>query len=75
MKDLKKVVNSFSEGLDNMDIVNAAQSTCSKAEASTKEMALLLTPLCGDGSFGRAWKIRKGLMTKGNERNTNFKAL
>ena len=33
IKDLKKVVNSFDEGLDEMDIVNATQSTCSNAEA------------------------------------------
>ena len=32
IEDLKKVSSSFAEGLDNMDIVNAPQSTCSKAE-------------------------------------------
>ena len=33
IKDLMNVLNSFAEGLDKIDIVNAAQSTCSKAEA------------------------------------------
>ena len=33
IKDLKKVVNSFAEGLDKMDIVDATQSDSSKAEA------------------------------------------
>ena len=32
IEDLK-VLNSFAEGSDKMDIVNATQSTCSKADA------------------------------------------
>ena len=37
IKDLKKVVNSFAEGLDKMDIVDATQSDSSKAEACTNK--------------------------------------
>ena len=33
IEDLEKVLNPFAEGSDKMDIVNATQSTCSKAEA------------------------------------------
>ena len=56
IEDLKKVLNSFAEGLEKMDIVNATQNTCSKAEAClVKEMAL----------WRRACKIRKGSRTKG----------
>ena len=32
IEDLKKALNSFAEGSDKMDIVNATQSTCSKTE-------------------------------------------
>ena len=42
VKELKKVVNSFADGLDKMDVVNATQSTFAAMlrRASTKEMAL-----------------------------------
>ena len=33
IKDLKKVVNFFAEGLDKMDIVNTTPNTCRKTEA------------------------------------------
>ena len=55
IKDLKKVVNSLAECLDKMGVVNATQSTCSKAEACLDKRNTLLR---------RTWKIRKGSSTK-----------
>ena len=53
--DLKKVLNSFAEGLDKMDIVNAPQSTCSKAEACLDKR---------DGTFETRLENKKGVKDK-----------
>ena len=59
-------MNSFAEGLDMMDIVNATQSNCGNAEACLdKDMTC----------FRRARKIRKGSIAKGKKNNENFQVL
>ena len=55
IKDMKKVVNSFAQCLDEMDIANATQSTCSKAEACLHKR---------DGTFETRPENEKGVEDK-----------
>ena len=66
IQDLKKVVNSFAEGLDKMDIVNATQSICSKAEACLDKRY---------GTFETRLENKKGFEDKRDERKKNAKVL
>ena len=49
-----------------MDIVDAAQNTCSYAEVCLDKR---------DGTFEMCWIIRKGSRTKAKKRNKNVQAL
>ena len=55
IKVLQKDVNSFAEGLDKMDTVNATQSNCSKAEACLDKT---------DGTFETRLENKKGVREK-----------
>ena len=66
IEDLKKVLNTFAEGLDKMNIVNSAQSTCSKAEACLDKK---------DDTFETCLEKKKGFKDKGEGENKNFKVL
>ena len=50
IEELKNVVNCFAEGLDEMNVVSATQSTCSNAEACPDKI---------DGTFGTRLKSTK----------------
>ena len=49
------VLNSFAEGLEKMDIVNATQSTCSEADACLDKR---------DGAFETRQENKKGVKDK-----------
>ena len=66
IEDLKKVLNSFAERLDKMDIINATQSTCSKAEACLDKR---------DDTFETRLENKKGYKDKRKGKNKNFKVL
>ena len=65
IEDLK-VLNSFAEGSDKMDIVNATQSTCSKAEACLDK---------GDDTFETLLESQNGVKDKKKGKNKNVKLL
>ena len=66
IEDLKKVLNSFAEGSDKMDIVNATQSTCSKAEACLDKR---------DDTFEMRLESQNGVKDKKEGKNNNVKLL
>ena len=66
IEDLKKVSNTFAEGLDKMNIVNATQSTCSKAEACLDKR---------DDTFETHLGNKKGVKGKRKWKNRNVEVL
>ena len=66
IEDLKKILNSSAEGLEKMDIINATQSTCSKAEACLDKR---------DDTFETRPESKKGIKDKMEGKNKNVKVL
>ena len=66
IEDLKKVLNTFVEGLETMNIVNATQSTCSETEARLGKR---------DGVFETHLENEKGVKDIREGKNKNVKVM